>query len=471
MGDARGRGPMGKRWMALAAGVVVLQACGAGFLAAQEEEEKIGGWGGAALRVQMNDASDKLLNGRVGPALVQTVAGRRFVPWDRSAVRVSVLRTRIALGGVIKSWNTDSLAALLTLSEKTSYAGTNPYVRLTKDGGRASYEARLAEKLQNAAGKLEPHQVMALALDVCRDDYPLATLTAHNLLKEVAYAERGKTECVVGVAKGQKGDVFTTIYPERISRKLIDLRPEGDAVFYDRTGPWYHAFGLFFVGSVASGTDAQVFGEIENLTRVFKLGSAPDYFKERVNTWAGNLAPKLNDQVSRNVSADLPGNGTSPAPAAPARSPRPAEGVGGYWRFAGERFVKGTPDPNESMEASGGGGALQAVLTAKNFRSSASLTWSASKDLEILRPGDRISFTGKLTHSGDGAAIAGVALQPYGQPPGTGHVSGTVIMAGFDGTAKRTTTRQGDLTVPEGPLYPDERMELRIEIRPASATR
>lgn len=468
MGDAKGPGVLGKALLALAA-CAVLQAWGAGVLAAQEEEEKLGGWGGTALRVQMNEESDKLLNGRIGPALVRTLAGRHFVPWEQSAVRIGVLRTRIALGGVIKKWNTDSLAALLTLSEKTSYAATNPYVRLTKDGGKASYEAQLAARLENAAGTLAPHDVMAMSLDVCRDDYCLATLTAHNLLKEIAYAERSKTECVVGVAKSPKGEVFTTIYPERISRKLIDLRPEGDAVFYDRMGPWYHAFGLFFVGGVASGTDAQIFGEIENLTRMLNLGSPPDYFKERINTWAGNLSPKLNEQVNRNVGAAPPAAGRSPAPSAP-----PAVGKG-YWRFSGERLVKGKPflvGPADTsrIDASGGGTTLSTVYSQRNWKTTATFSWTPSADLSVLRPGATLSFRGLLTHSGDGAASAGISFQAYGQEPGTWGPQGLAATKNWDRVVNRTETKQSEITVPAGTHFPGKRMELRFEIYPGGAT-
>lgn len=455
----------------LAACLVVLRlAAFAGPVA--QDEEKLGGWGGANLRVQMNGENDELLNGRLGPALLRTLAGRRFVPWEKSAVSKSVVRTRIALGAVIKNWNTDSLAALLTLSERSSYARSNPYVRLTKDGGKDSYEAQLAAKIRSSPGKLAPHEVLAMSLDVCRDDYSLATLTAHNLLKEIAYAERRNDESVIGVAPGRKGDLYTTVLPRDISRKLIDLRPEGDAVFYDRMGPWYHAFGLFFVGSVASGTDAQIFAEIENLTRVFKLGSAPDYFKERINTWAGNLSSKLNGQVSRNVSADLPRKMPSPAPAVP--KPAPAGGQG-HWRYSGERLVKGKPflvGPADTsrIDASGGGATLSTVYSQRNWKTTATFSWTPSADLGVLRPGATLSFRGLLTHSGDGSASAGITFQAYGQEPGTGGPQGMAATKNWDRVVNRTETKQSEITVPAGTQFPGKRMELRFEIYPGGAT-
>ena len=451
----------------LAALAIALQLALPDFISAQEEE-KIGGWGGAALRVQMNEESDRLLNGRIGPGLIQTLARRRFVPWERSAVCINVVRTRIALGAVTKNWNTDSLAALLTLSEKSSYARTNPYVRLTKDGGNESYEAQLAARIRNSPGNLAPQDVLAISLDVCRDDYSLATLTAHNLLKEVAYAERRNDHGVIGVAPGRKGDLYTTILPRDISSKLIDLRPEGDAVFYDRMGPWYHAFGLFFVGSVASGTEAQIFSEIENLTRLLHAGSAPDYFKERINTWAGNLAPKLNAQVNRNISSSPP-----PAPP-PSLPPAPSAG-NGYWKFTGERVVKGKPflvgpADTSKVDTSGGGSTLTTNYSQRNWRSTATFSWTPTGGLGVLQPGAKLSFRGILTHSGDGSASAGISFQAYGQEPGTGGPQGSAATKNWDRVANRTETKQAEITVPSGALFPGRRMELRFEVYPGGAS-
>ena len=42
------------------------------------------------------------------------------------------------------------------------------------------------------------------------------------------------------------------------------------------------------------------------------------------------------------------------------------------------------------------------------------------------------------------AAGAGITLQPYGIEPGVGHVTGLVIMAGFDNTVNRSNTRSAE---------------------------
>ncbi len=147
----------------------------------------------------------------------------------------------------------------------------------------------------------------------------------------------------------------------------------------------------------------------------------------------------------------------------------------GYWRFAGERLVKGKPflvGPNDPtrVEASGGGSSLSSVYSQRQYRSSATFTWTASAGLSRLVPGTKIKFTGTLTHSGNGDANAGISLQPYGQEPGTGGPNGQGIVAGFDGTSGRSTTRSAEFVVPDGSLFPDKKMELRFEVRPGGAS-
>jgi hypothetical protein len=146
----------------------------------------------------------------------------------------------------------------------------------------------------------------------------------------------------------------------------------------------------------------------------------------------------------------------------------------GYWQFKGERFVKGRPflvgpkDPSK-VEAAGGGSAVNAVFSQRDFRSVVAFSWTTDSGLGILKPKTKIRFTGRLTHSGNGSANAGISRQPYGQPPGTGHVSSQGILAGFDNTSNRGVEHAADFDVPEGPLYPDKKMELRFEVYPGGA--
>lgn len=447
------------------------------FLEAQHEGDQIPpGLSSAQEAVAMNTENDELLNGRVGPALIKSLAGRKLVPWEESAVHSDVVRTRIVLGSLSKRWSDDQLATILTLNQKSSNADTNPYVRLTMQGGRESFEAQLASKIRDSKGGLEPQDVLSMSLDVCKNDYWLATLTAYNLLKEVTYAERSDGLALTGYT-GRKGGA-SSVLSRDIAKKLIDLRPYGDPQRLDRMGPWYHAFGLFFVGGIASGTDAQLMSEMENLTRLIKLGSPPDYYKERINTWAANQTSRMNEQVQKSSTGTA---ASAEPPAPPPQKPKPsnlpqaAGGGKGYWRFTGEHFIKGKPSrvgPNDptSVDGNGGGSSMSAVCTSRDWRSSANFSWTASGDQAALKPGASIQFKATLKHSGDGAGLAGISMQPYGQEPGTGHVSGRSILAGFDNTVNTSVTRSAEFEVPEGPLYPEGRMEIRFEVYPGCAT-
>lgn len=272
-------------------------------LAQDPDPESYGGLGGMQNAVGRNKNADELLNGQVGPAMQSMLGKRKLVPWEQSVVHTKIGRTRIVAGALVKKVSDNELSTLLTENGKSSNTPKNPYVKLTKEGGANSYEMQLAKKIQ-AMSKATPADVLAAALDVCHQDYWLATLTAHNLLKEVTYAERTDGHAFVGWTKGDNTDDLR-IDPKSISSKLIDLRPDGDKNFGDRMGPWYHAFGLLYVGGVTSGTEAQVLSDVENLTRLLRAGSPPDEGKERVNAWAGKLSSKLNGVVAAQSKGDV----------------------------------------------------------------------------------------------------------------------------------------------------------------------
>jgi hypothetical protein len=121
----------------------------------------------------------------------------------------------------------------------------NTYVQLTRDRRplvdgteQASYESALADRMIESPGGLMPADVMRMALDVTGGDYPL-------------YAA-------------------------------------------DPVGPWYHQFGVFFIGSVTSGDEASLSAWVENGTRWLGLGSNRDTFKEATNACAGRLATAIS---------------------------------------------------------------------------------------------------------------------------------------------------------------------------------
>jgi hypothetical protein len=187
----------------------------------------------------------------------------------------------------------------------------NTYVQLTRDRHplidgiqQASYESALADRIAASSGGLMPADVLQMALRVTSGDYPLATLTAHNLLKELKYsseAQGGTGVAVVGWFPDHRGTDADALggavegYDSRTTGPLIanlaNLRPADDPLYAtDPIGPWYHQFGVLFVGSVTSGDEATLSAWVENAMRRLSLGSSPDPFKQAINTCSGTLA-------------------------------------------------------------------------------------------------------------------------------------------------------------------------------------
>ena len=158
--------------------------------------------------------------------------------------------------------------------------------------------------------------------------------------------------------------------------------------------------------------------------------------------------------------------------------PARARAEQGYWkRVGGARFEKGTaytPPPGrlDRFEADGGEGQVNAVsfwddISHKGqpaHKCEAQFTWSLDRPAATLIPGQTIKVTGTLSHDGEQSANAGIAFQPVGMRPGTRHISGSSILAGFDNTANRSNTRSAEFAAPDRPLFPDKKIELRFEI-------
>jgi len=191
----------------------------------------------------------------------------------------------------------------------------NTYVQRTRDRRplidgtqQASYESALADRIAASPGGLMPADVLQMAIDVAGGDYPLAMLTTHNLLKELKYsstAQGGTGVALVGWfpdSRGTDADAlggglsgYDTRRTDPLIAKLVNLRPAADPLYAsDPLGPWYHQFGVFFVGSVTSGDEATLSAWVENATRWLGLGSRPDAFKQATNTCAGQLAEAIS---------------------------------------------------------------------------------------------------------------------------------------------------------------------------------
>jgi len=245
--------------------------------------------------------------------MLQELLRHQTVPFEQSALNGFYPRTSIVAGAGEKiankliEENGNRLGFMLTESAQPSGVSDNPYVDITKGktAGGKSPEMILAEKIQSSSGNLTPDQVLGMAIDSCGGDYWLATLTAHNLLKEVAYASRLNQQPVIGWDAANPGDVnsWQMLRTDSIISKLSNLRPSGDAHASDVIGPWYHMYGLFFVGGMTSGSEADFLAWAENVTRWLGLGSSSDPFKEDMNTWAANLTHAMNEMVDSGAYA------------------------------------------------------------------------------------------------------------------------------------------------------------------------
>jgi hypothetical protein len=135
----------------------------------------------------------------------------------------------------------------------------NYYAKITEEP-----EKRLLQSIIASRGNVTPAALMHMALQATNGNYTLATLTAHNFLKGVAY--RGRGLAVPGEALDMavmKNNGYDYIIP--VSQKLINLR--GDPSKGDKFGPWYHMFGVLFVGSITNHAVATSMTAAEQFTR------------------------------------------------------------------------------------------------------------------------------------------------------------------------------------------------------------
>ena len=127
----------------------------------------------------------------------------------------------------------------------------NYYANLTQkpdpqEAGGGNYEQRLKARILASPGKLEPAEVVRLALDATHGNYPLAMLTAHNLFKEITYVGRNQEAAANAPAPGN-------LNGRLLPAKLVGIEPEiGEFAGHlaklrlgqslDKMGPWYHFF-------------------------------------------------------------------------------------------------------------------------------------------------------------------------------------------------------------------------------------
>lgn len=148
---------------------------------------------------------------------------------------------------------------------KELVAAGNVYAAATR-----AAEAQLRAAILASEGSLAPADVLYYALKATNGSYPLAVLTAHNLLKNVtvvgreavAQSRKERKDAPKVYAKNQDRYEAELRDSAAVAAKLASLRrtPPGGA---DKMGPWYHVFAVLTAGAVENPLWAQavVLGE------------------------------------------------------------------------------------------------------------------------------------------------------------------------------------------------------------------
>jgi Mg-chelatase subunit ChlD len=138
----------------------------------------------------------------------------------------------------------------------------NYYAKLTE-----GMEGQLRRQILAAPGRLTPADVMRMSLSVANGNYTLATMTAHNFLKNVTYTGRDLAARQVFISANKDARELA-----QIVAKLENLRGEPGAG--DKMGPWYHGFGVLFVSSLVGRPGGTTLTDAEHFTRLFGLGGS-----------------------------------------------------------------------------------------------------------------------------------------------------------------------------------------------------
>lgn len=138
----------------------------------------------------------------------------------------------------------------------------NYYAKLTQ-----GYESQLRQQILASPGRLTPADVMRMALSATNGNYTLATMTAHNFLKNVTYMGRALTAQQVFIPANKDAREIA-----QIVSKLENLRGEPGAA--DKMGPWYHGFGVLFISSLVGRPGGTTLTDAEHFTRLFGLGGS-----------------------------------------------------------------------------------------------------------------------------------------------------------------------------------------------------
>jgi hypothetical protein len=165
-----------------------------------------------------------------------------------------------------------------------------------------NYQQRLEREILNSPRKLEPADVVRLALRATDGNYPLAMLTAHNLFKEITYLGRDEvdinTRARQGLPAGRAPLSTIGIHPRygRFASKLVSLRLSANR---DKMGPWYHFFVPLAAEAWASRHSAYWMEAFEHGARHIGWLSNDDSEKQRIDECATKTAFSINNGMAR----------------------------------------------------------------------------------------------------------------------------------------------------------------------------
>ncbi len=108
----------------------------------------------------------------------------------------------------------------------------NKYVKQTANTVKILEQSVLA-----SAGNITPAELMTMSLRATDGNFPMAALTAHNFLKEIAYGGRAQYLKLKGLIAQGKPYRFPTRYGE-VAAKFVNMRTAKG----DKMGIWYHSF-------------------------------------------------------------------------------------------------------------------------------------------------------------------------------------------------------------------------------------
>ncbi|MDO8732624.1 MAG: hypothetical protein Q7L55_08655 [Actinomycetota bacterium] len=164
---------------------------------------------------------------------------------------VAIRGEKLVLGAIPNSASLLQIYRLLGKTDIPQALNTNVYARATRTvRGGVTLEDRLRAAILASGGQLNPDDVLGLALQVTGGSYPMAVLTAHNLLKGVAVTGRNIIEqWPVAGAKSHPAMLAELGKQSAVVGKLASLRCE-PAVSRDKVGPWYHSFAVLTGGAL-----------------------------------------------------------------------------------------------------------------------------------------------------------------------------------------------------------------------------